>query len=598
MAAILCLSAAGPRGQVVRADPPAAPPPAEGRRGPPGTTQARLASLLADLDSSHYEVRQQAARKLEEWIARPEAGNLLAEEFQRLLRDPGISFEVRWRIVQWQARLPKPAVVPPPAASPAELDELVRQVDDDSYAVRLGAVERLRWLSGSPKLMGPILIRLKQRVADPDIPIDDYRRLDAVRQTIWGHWLTSGQGDLDLPSVSKEQLDRWLADLGRPAEKSQPALRPSRQQVARQELLDLLARDAEVPRVKTALEQRLAATTDADAAARLRELVDLCRPAMVAECWMGRQVIGRQHLLVGVPSQPPGAERPSHFDRIDDRVAHCVSGNSLSPGDYPVGVAIPHPKQAGAIFHLVNLSTPRRRMAYPYSSNTDPAQQLAAISRRTLERYLAAKHPLSEREACQLVQLDPREVSRFAGRYFQLVEDVLLDDDSSADIMGEDLPGERSSLHGTICAVLALDGTKDAAPGLLEAIEHKRLLPPTVLGPYLLAWVAALSIAARDPWPGADAWLAGVVGRRDSLPLVLEHRDGAELRATAARILLHRHRESTAPFSLQPVADSVLVSLHVEGYRFSRPEGVGRVTAWWKQRAVAGSQDPTPPQAP
>jgi hypothetical protein len=141
-----------------------------------------------------------------------------------------------------------------------------------------------------------------------------------------------------------------------------------------------------------------------------------------------------------------------------------------------------------------------------------------------------------------------------------------------------------------------MDGTKDAAAGLLQAIEHKRMLPPTVLGPYEMAWLAALSIAARDPWPGVDAWLAGLVGRGD--PLVLGRADGPELGATAARILLQRHRESPGSFGLQQVAESVLPSLHVEGYRFSRPEAAGRVTVWWKRQAEAGLQGPARSQAP
>jgi hypothetical protein len=547
---------------------------------------------VAKLDNDRYDLRQQAAQKVEELIARPEMGDLLAQEFQRLLLDPGLSFEVRSRIMRWQARLPKASVAPPPDASPAELDRLVRQVDDDSYAVRLGAVQRLQWLASSPKLAGPILVRLKQRLAEHETSLETYRRVESVRQVIWGTWLASGSGDLDLPPVSQEQLGRWLDELVQPVGKSDTAAPSCRQQIARQELLDLLARDAEVARVKAALEKRLARTTDAAAAAALRELVELTRPAMVAECWQGRRLLNRQHLLVGVPSQIAGAVRPSLFDRIDDHVAHCVSGNSLSPGDYPVGVAFPHPRQAGAFFHLVNLSTPRRRLAYTYSTKNDPAQELAAISRRTLDRFLAEKHPLSESEGWLLAQLDPREVSRFASQYFRLVDDVLLDDDSAADSGGYNLPGGRSSLHGTICAVLALDGTKEAAPGLLEAIEHKRILPPTPLGPYELPWLAALSIAARDPWPGADAWLAGIVGRRD--PLVPGRTDGPELGATAARVLLRRHRESPGPFHLEQALDPVLTLMHVEGYRFGSPQGPGDVAAWWRRQTQAGPQQPPP----
>ena len=235
-------------------------------------------------------------------------------------------------------------------ASPAEVDRLVRQVDDDSCAVRLGAVERLRWLSGSPKLIGPILSRLSS-----DWPILRFPPTAIVvwipfRQTVWGHWLTTGRTTWSCRRSRMAQLGRWLDDLARPAERPRPApgtLRSGRQQIARQELLERLAQGTRARAAQGALQRRLAATTDAGATARLQERLDLCRPAMVAECWMGRRVLGRQHLLVGVPSKPPGAERPSHFDRIDDRVAHCVSGNSLSPGDYPVGVAFPHPKQPG-----------------------------------------------------------------------------------------------------------------------------------------------------------------------------------------------------------------------------------------------------------
>ena len=50
-------------------------------------------------------------------------------------------------------------------------------------------------------------------------------------------------------------------------------------------------------------------------------------------------------------------------------------------------------------------------------------------------------------------------------------------------------------------------------PGLAEAIAKNRFLPPTLLAPYRLEWLAALSIAARDPWPGVDAWLADHVAQ-------------------------------------------------------------------------------------
>src|SRR4029078_5820862 len=92
---------------------------------------------------------------------------------------------------------------------------------------------------------------------------------------------------------------------------------------------------------------------NADAEARLREIADFARPAMAAEVWTHssfdwehRQHVTVQHLLVDVPQYPEISTKATHFDRIDDKTAHCVSGNNLTPGDYPVGGAIPHPPPA------------------------------------------------------------------------------------------------------------------------------------------------------------------------------------------------------------------------------------------------------------
>ena len=78
---------------------------------------------------------------------------------------------------------------------------------------------------------------------------------------------------------------------------------------------------------------------------------------MVAEYWQAGRHTGVQHLLIGIPNHSPNAQRASHFDRIDESTAHCVSGNALSPGDYPVDVFLGHPRQEDAQFHLVNLPT-------------------------------------------------------------------------------------------------------------------------------------------------------------------------------------------------------------------------------------------------
>ena len=148
----------------------------------------------------------------------------------------------------------------------------------------------------------------------------------------------------------------------------------------------------------------------------LQSVLDCARPAMVAEYWQNRRCRSQQYLMIGIPSLPEGAPRPSHFDRIDNKTAHCVSGSNLSPGDHPVGLAIPHPHPSlpGAFFHLVNLPTPRRRMVYEQSTGQgSDATRLAEISRRTLDKVLLEKRKLTDREIVILATLSRAEVSRF-----------------------------------------------------------------------------------------------------------------------------------------------------------------------------------------
>jgi hypothetical protein len=141
--------------------------------------------------------------------------------------------------------------------------------------------------------------------------------------------------------------------------------------------------------------------------------------------------------------------------------------------------------------------------------------------------------------------------------------------------------GGRPSRFGMICVQLAIDGTKDALPGLTDAIAKRVFLPPTSLSPYRLHWLAALSIAARDPWPEVDAWLAGRLAEPEAL---MEGRPSApELGATAAALLLGRHGRAPSEFDLQSAAEPLLAKLHVDGYRFSGDESRKKVQQWWEQ---------------
>jgi hypothetical protein len=575
-------------------------PPVAARITTPKEARVELPLRLRDLDSPSYAIRSRAAQCLEVWVGSPELGDLLAEEFQRRILQPDLPLEVRWRIAVWQARLPKVSIAPPAEQPLPELERLVAQLDDNSYSVRAGATERLQWLAGCPQFAPPILLLLKRRLADLSLGEDSFQRIEDIRRIAWGVWLNSDPGDSFLPPVSPAQIERWLDDLARPEGRgpslpsAHAGVSPLRRRVALQNLMDALAQDAEVPYVKAALEARLRGKPDQTSATALKELLDLTRPAIVAEVWSMRKLQEpEQRMFIGEPRVFREGANPSCFDRADDQSAHCASGNSLVPGNYPVGLAFPAPRwkqgQVEGFFYLVNLPTPRRQIAYNYFAKTDAATRLAKLSRRTLDHFLAEKRLLGDAELGMLGQLDAREVSRFAARYFLLVDDGSVEEaiDSEFSTSRKHLGGD-SSRFGSICAQLAIDGTRDAIPGLLAAIQQKRIDPPKSV-PYRFEWLAAFSIALRDPWPGVDAWLVEQLDNRQKLDI--SHNDGGEVGATAAAALLERHNEKPGAGSpegsrwgLQLVVDPHLLNYKVAGYTYGAADSVQRVRKWWARQ--------------
>ena len=535
-----------------------------------------VGKLVEQLDSDRFVDRKAAADRLKLLAARPALGTILAREFERTLLQTEISFEVRKHLEQLLRDLPPAEPEPGGQLSADEIEGLVAQLEDDSFAKRLGAAKRIDWVINDPQMALSVYSSLKRRLCAKGLPADAPTWLEPVFDRARGVWLATDPRDEDPPPVADEQIDRWISDFARPILETDTRVVRRGREVAERELQDLLAADKYVPQVKRLLESRLAADDVApESLARLNELLDLTRPAMVAEFWEGRRHGGTQHLLVGVPSVYPGGT--SCFDRIDDRVAHCASGVNLTPGDYPVGVALPHPVRETALFHLINLPTPRRRMAYEYQARTDEKARLAAISRRTFKWMLDRKRPLSEAELVMLEHLDAEELSRFAGDFFNAVEDRPLPETGKLRTAG------RPSRHGVICALLARNGSREVIPGLLKAIDDGRFLPLMADSKYELPAMAALAIAARDPWPEVDAWLAGCIKRAD--PLVADRERGPELGATAAGILLDRRGQTPSEFGLEPLTDPFFLNVNLLGYRFANQASRQKVAKWWQGQA-------------
>ena len=114
--------------------------------------------------------------------------------------------------------------------------------------------------------------------------------------------------------------------------------------------------------------------------------------------------------------------------------------------------------------------------------------------------------------------------------------------------------------------------------GRPEALSTSTL---DMTSPYRLEWIAALSIARRDPWPDVDQWLVGLLERTE--PLREGRRDAPTLGASAAALLLLRHGRTPAKFGLAPAEDQLMSELHVTGRRFTSPEAPKQVRQWWQR---------------
>lgn len=590
---------------------PANPPARSSNSIAPSAVPGEVAGLVSDLDSDRCVIRERAARRLNQLVEQPELAGVLAVELSRTLISESASFELRARLTPILERLPqRPLPATPVEAS--EITRLVAQLDNDSTGIRRTAAERLGWLISEPTAICPTLVALRQKLSDPQLEVGIHRELQPLWKKVRAAWLDSDPAGWQLPAVSDEQIQSWMADLRKPLPTGWTGTDYPPHEIARRELLDLLARDEYVPKVKSILSENLKDPLDPDDY-DLREILDWTLPGLVAEIWEerleGTGIATVQYLALGVPCQPEGAEFPSLFDRVDDKVAHCLSGNSLTLGDWPVGVAFPSPKADDKFFHLVNLPTPRHRLAYQANVDRDERERLRVLSRRTLDAYVAQARPLTFAETLMLDKLDIEEVSRFAGPYFLAVDDQLFPPDV------RHTPAGRASLHQSICICLAQYGTRTAVPGLMTALERKRFLKPLPGSSFNWPWLALLSISVHDPWPEVEPWLAEqipvteplVVGPEaqevDPLPIpqslpalkeLVQSRPAPDVGASAAAILLARHDLPPWAFRLERIWQPPIDNFDIPACRFVNPTDRQDVLQWWsKVGGQAGSEPDT-----
>ena len=425
----------------------------------------------------------------------------LALVLERLLLAPDTSYEVRALCEPVLSRLPAPPADSIPQITPEEIDRLLGDVDAASYGQRVGAAMRLAWIAKrNPQWAATVAEKLKQRLKDPQLPSDVRRQLVELRETAWVRWLASDPATWPAATATDQNVEAWLNTLTSTTET------PLAQECAARELSDLVVYESWAPKLKAAVAKCLEnAELPPEAIERLTRLSDLCQPAMVAEIWEDRIHSTLQYLLVDVPQFPDQAMRSTHFSSIDDTTAHCVSGNSLAPGDYPVGVAIPvtHPQadyRENRMFQLINLPNARQRMLYDLAKlKVEPSQRLHELSERTAAWMAAQKRCLTEREIALLRQLDGDVVSRFAGPYLLSIDDQPKTEPEAFQF------GGRGSRHTLLCAVLVENGTHDVLPSLVEAGRRERLpRRPTSCASTWVGW-RPLPSPSATPGPGSTS---------------------------------------------------------------------------------------------
>ncbi|MEX0676520.1 MAG: hypothetical protein WD063_05560 [Pirellulales bacterium] len=533
-----------------------------------------VSRLIGELDDPEFAKRNKAADRLEELVDRPLLAPFLSSRFRQALLSPATSFEVRSRLEPLTRSLPKTSSVEP-KPSAAQIVPLLDQLNSDAYADRDSAARQLKAMLAHVELIAPVWLELERRAADPALSSSGRRALEPLVDQAHEAWLLADPEQLPLPKPPADQIAGWIDDVSR-LNDLVPADLVRRTQAERK-LLDLIARDDTREQMLGMLRERIAADGGA-AHSPLQDLVDFARPAIAAEVWSNQLHIYQQYLIVGLPQYNEAADPPKAtlFDRVDDQTAHCVSGNALNPGDYPVRVAIPHPLPGQeTMYYLTNLPTPRRRLAYEYHRRRDERLRLREISERTLNYYLARGTPLGENEVLMLAQLDPRTVSRLIGTYFETVPDGSLISTLNGLI-------SQPTVHGGIAAVISRIGTREAVPALERLARSGTLGQLSNENRLDVAWVAALAIAQRDPWPDVDEWLAQLVD--EQLPLSSGLDRPPDLGASAAGLLLDRHGASTTPFGLETAGESVTDSYRFVGYRFSSQRDRQDVNRWWQRK--------------
>jgi hypothetical protein len=558
---------------------------------PASQTSESVEKLVKELDAPQFFVRESAMQRLRKIVSDPIDGTAAIVALNQLAMDPQLSFETHKRLTQVLVDATEIPAVPAEALSTEQIQQLISELSADRFALRDNAARRLRSVLKNETNIVPLLLAVRAKLLDLKLSTSARQELEQYYDECRRAWLLVSEEKCPLPEVKDEQIERWVRLIAQSVDDEAIF---TAQRMATRELEDLLVRSVYRERANKLLSDQLSRTEDPAALVRLNDLINFTRPAMVAEIWSTAlttnfglmrnggssvpQLMTTQYLHVGVPQYPEGSPQATFFDYCDDKRAHCVTGNTLRTGDYPVRSAIPHPDGQPTFFYLISLPTPRDRLLYQYSTDRSEAVRLREIAETTCNTFLTKTRKFVEEDVRVLELLDQAVVGHFAGEFFSKVDDAPLAG------LGSNLLIGHTSVHGAICCALAKTGTKDAAPGIIKAIESNRILPPDEAATYQMPMIALLAIAERDPWDGVEAWLHKQLEREDE-PLVTNVDPAPDLAATAAAILGERLGQSPQALGLTVVGEGFCQHVGLATYRFENAERREIVLKWFRAQS-------------
>lgn len=475
----------------------------------------------------------------------------------------------------------------------AEARRLLAVAASPSYEERQAARDELERLAADPNNTTAVLeATLAALAACRD---DDWRTYDLVWRAVWERWLVAAPPEATFESLPTEsQLDAELLAMSAPAADGDAAQRAA---LAERRFRSWVVQAPLLPRIRRRLDALSGEAADFATAAALEATARDVAPTLCAEIWHDeRSGAGLRHrtaqfLTIGVPQYPDRAIRSTFFSAADEQTATLVEGNTLAPGDYPVGVAFPYmianTGEAWA-FHLVYLPTPRERRRFELRLQQETeAERWEQIGATTIAAMATRGDELTVIDFWLVSQFSSQQIGEFSERALRDWPERLLEPPTGGRQIG--LQDALFSLIATRCESPTADRLLDAiAADQLQAIEPQR---------EVVFWQALLAAAARpeEGAPADDAVLIRILRDfADRFPAA----DDAEEQPTtplaaAAALLLERHGVDPADYGVEVVARRQLGRLSVAAprgrivsvptARFTTEGALAEVLAWRKQ---------------